>query len=280
MSNFDPVIEDQFYDPDYPASTLPVVFESYGSKLLGTMFRSAGAGQHPVIILLHGFPGYEVSYDLAHVFQRQGFNVLVFHYRGCLGSGGDYLWKNLVEDVPNSINFMESDYAQEKFGNDPDKIILMGHSMGGFAALYNSIQFDEIKYAASLAGFNAGLFGGLIESNKPVYEFSAQHLRPSMDFVKCDSSEILLNELITYKNEWNLLNHIEKLKEKNLLIIGAKNDSTTPLEIHHQPLINSLKTNNAKNVKDYILETGYSLADKRIELARIVSNWLNELNNY
>ncbi len=277
MTDFDPVIDDQIYNPDYPASTMPVVFESYGSKLLGTLFLSAGSGLHPVIILLHGFPGYEVSYDLAHVFQRQGFNVLVFHYRGCLGSGGDYLWKNLVEDVPYAINFMKSEYAQDEFRNDPNKIILMGHSMGGFAALFNAIRFDDIKYAASLAGFNAGFFGGLIESNKPIYEFSAQHLQSSMDFVKCSSAEVLLNELITYKNEWNFLNHIEKLAEKNLLIIGSKNDSTTPLEIHHQPLVNSLKMNNAKNAKEFILETGHSFADKRIALARIISEWLKEI---
>ena len=61
MTNFDPVIDDQVYDSDYPASTMPVVFESYGSKLLGTLFLSSGSGLHPVIILLHGFPGYEVS---------------------------------------------------------------------------------------------------------------------------------------------------------------------------------------------------------------------------
>jgi hypothetical protein len=194
-----------------------------------------------------------------------------------LGSEGDYLWKNLVDDVPSSIDFMKSEYAQDKFRNDPDKIILIGHSMGGFAALFNSIRYDNIKYAASLAGFNGGIFGELIEKNKPVYEFSVQHLQPSMDFVKCASAEILLNELITYKNEWNLINHIEKLSEKNLLIIGAKNDFTTPLEIHHQPLVNSLKMNNSKNVKDFILETGHSFSDKRIELARITSNWLNEI---
>ena len=194
-----------------------------------------------------------------------------------MGSGGDYLWKNLVDDVQSAINFMESEYAQNKFRNDSDKIILVGHSMGGFAALFNAIRFNDIKYAVSLAGFNAGFFGGLIESNKPVYEFSAQHLQPSMDFVKCGSAEVLLNELITYKNEWNLLNHIEKLAEKNLLIVGAKNDSTTPLEIHHLPLVNSLKMSNAKNVKEFILETGHSFADKRIALARIISEWLKEI---
>lgn len=277
MSDFDPVTQDQPSDLNFPASIVPVMFESSDCKLMGTMFLAAGEGTHPVIILLHGFPGDEVNYDLAQVFRRQGFNVLVFHYRGCWGSEGDYLWKNLVEDVSSAKRFVKSDYAKNKFRIDPDKIILIGHSMGGFAALFNTIIYDEIKFAVSIAGFNAGMFGELIESNKTIFEYSAQHIQPAMDFVKCDSAEILLNELIANKKDWNLLNYLEKLSSKNLLIIGAKFDTTTPIEIHHKPLISSLKMTNAKNVEEMILETEHSFSDKRIALARIISDWLSEI---
>lgn len=274
MNDFDPVIQDDQYNPTYPASIMPAMFESSGCKLLGTMFLAAGEGPHPVIILLHGFPGNEANYDLAQVFRRQGFNVLVFHYRGCWGSEGDYLWKNLVEDVSSAISFVKSYYAQKNFHIDTDKIILIGYSMGGFAALLNAVQNDEIKYAASLAGFNAGMFGELIESNKTIFEYSMQHMQPAMDFVKCGSADILLNELIANKKDWNLINYLEKLSEKNLLIIGAKFDTTAPLDIHHKPLMNALKTTNIKNVKEVILETEHSFSDKRIALARIISDWL------
>lgn len=277
MSDFDPVTQDQPSDLNFPASIVPAMFESFGCKLFGTMFLAAGEGLHPVIILLHGFPGNEVNYDLAHVFRRQGFNVLVFHYRGSWGSGGNYLWSSLVEDVSSSINFVKSDYAQSIYHVDPNKIILIGHSMGGFASLFNAIRNDDIKFAASLAGFNAGMFGELIESNKTIFEYSAQHIQQAMDFVKCDSAEILLNELIANKKDWNLLNYLEKLSSKNLLIIGAKFDTTTPIEIHHKPLISSLKMTNAKNVEEMILETEHSFSDKRIALARIISDWLSEI---
>jgi predicted alpha/beta-fold hydrolase len=90
MENFNPVTQDIPSDPQNPASMAPVIFESDGSKILGTMFIASGAELHPVIVLLHGFPGNEVNYDLAHAFKRQGFNVLVFHYRGCWGSEGNY----------------------------------------------------------------------------------------------------------------------------------------------------------------------------------------------
>lgn len=277
MLGFDPLIQDQIYDPNFPASMLPAMFESNGCKLLGTMFLAAGEGPHPVIILLHGFPGNEVNYDLAQVFRRQGFNVFVFHYRGCWGSEGDYSWKYLVEDTSSAISFIKSDYAKNKFRIDPDKIILVGHSMGGFAALFNTVLHDEIKYAVSIAGFNAGMFGELIEENKTIFNYSTQHMQPAMDFVKCNSADILLNELIENKKEWNLFNYLGELSSKNLLLIGAKFDTTAPMDIHHRPLMSALSSINAKNIKEIILETGHSFSDKRIALARIISEWLSEI---
>ena len=277
MIDFDPLIHDQVYDSIFPASMLPAIFESNGCKLMGTMFLAAGEGPHPVIILLHGFPGNELNYDLAQVFRRQGFNVLVFHYRGCWGSEGEYLWKYLVDDTSSAINFVKSDYAKNKFRIDPDKIILVGHSMGGFAALFNSVLHDDIKFAVSIAGFNAGMFGELIETNISIFKYSTQHMQSAMDFVKCSSADILLNELIENKKEWNLINYLEKLSSKNLLLIGAKFDTTTPMDIHHKPLMSALSSFNAKNAKEIILETGHSFSDKRIALARIISEWLSEL---
>jgi pimeloyl-ACP methyl ester carboxylesterase len=278
MSPYDPVTQDEQYDPGFPSTMVPAMFEENGIKYLGTMFISAGEGPHPLIILLHGFPGNEVNYDLAQVFRRQGFNVFVFHYRGCWGSGGDYLWSNLVEDVSAALKFVKSRSSIEQFRIDKEKIVLIGHSMGGFAALFNSIRNDDIKHVASIAGFNAGKFGELIESSRMIFEYSAQHMQPAMDFVKCDSAATLLNELIANKKEWNLLNYLEKLSAKNLLLIGAQYDSTAPLDIHHKSLISALKKNGAENLNEIILETGHSFSDKRIALARIISGWLSGIN--
>lgn len=277
MIDFDPVTQDDKYDPTYQSSMMPAMFESFGCKIMGTMFLAAGEGPHPVIILLHGFPGNEANYDLAQVFRRQGFNVFVFHYRGSWGSEGNYFWKYLVEDVSSAISFVKSHYAQNKFRLDPEKIILIGHSMGGFAALFNAIKNDKINFAVSIAGFNAGKFGELIESSEMIYNYSRLHMQPAMDFVKCSSADILLNELITNKKDWNLINYLDKLVGKNLLIIGAKFDTTAPLDIHHRPLVAALKQAESKNVKEIIIETEHSFSDKRIALARIISDWLKEI---
>lgn len=274
---FDPATQDAPNDPKYPASMQPVSFTSHGCKLFGTFFFASGVGLHPTILLLHGFPGNEVNFDIAHAVRRMGFNVMVFHYRGCWGSEGEYLWTNLVEDVEEAIQFLKSEMAKEKYKVDSSKIILIGHSMGGFAAVYNSIKYDEIKNIASIAGFNSGLFGEFIEGNSELIQFSADTMEPAMEFVKCDSAVTLLNEMITNKKEWNLLNHLDTLKSKNWLIIAAKHDTIAPLDIHHKPLVGALKMSGATNFEEHILETGHSFSDSRIKLTKIICEWLDQI---
>lgn len=277
MIGFDPAIQDAPNDPKFPASMQPVSFTSKGCKLFGTFFFASGEGKHPTILLLHGFPGNEVNFDIAHAARRMGFNVMVFHYRGCWGSEGEYRWTHLVEDVDTAIQFLQSKAAGEKYNVDADKIVLIGHSMGGFAAVHNSIQHDEIKNIASIAGFNSGLFGEFIEGNNELIQFSADTMQPAMEFVKCDSAVTLLNEMITNKKEWNLLNHLDTLKSKNWVIIAAKHDTIAPLDLHHKPLVGALKMAGAANFHEHILETGHSFSDSRIKLTKIICEWLSQI---
>jgi poly(3-hydroxybutyrate) depolymerase len=44
-------------DAAVPASTPAVTFASGGETLPGLLHLPAGAGPHPVVVLLHGFPG-------------------------------------------------------------------------------------------------------------------------------------------------------------------------------------------------------------------------------
>ncbi|KAF0142300.1 MAG: lipoprotein [Stygiobacter sp.] len=273
---FDPVTQD---DPNSgeksPSSMSPLFFMSNGSKVLGTFFSAAGEGLHPTILLLGGFPGNEVNFDIAHMLRRQGFNVFSFYARGSWGSEGEYSWKNLVDDGAAAIKFLQSDLAKEKFFVDVSNISLVGHSMGGFSALYNSIHFDEIKNICAIAPFNAGMFGQFLSANYQVKLYAIQQMQPAMDFVKCDSAESLLNELIDNRKDWNLVNHLEKLATKNLLVISAKYDSIAPMELHHIPFEAKLKPVNS-NSEFVILEAGHSFSDKRIELMRLISDWFNK----
>src|SRR5690349_679107 len=86
-----------------PASTPPVTIESGGERLLGVLHRPAGEGPHPIVVLLHGFPGNERNFDLAQALRRAGYAALVFHYRGAWGVGGSYSWGHMLEDAARVV---------------------------------------------------------------------------------------------------------------------------------------------------------------------------------
>ena len=215
--------------------------------------------------------------------RRQGFNVLTFYYRGSWGSQGVYSWGTILSDTLAAYNFLKTDLVKQQFKIDEKKIFFVGHSMGGFSALYNSIFLDDVKNVCALAPFNAGYFGKILNARPDIKLFSIQKMQPSMEFVNYASSELLLNEMIEHQNDWDLINYIDKLKEKNILIIAAKYDTTAPLEIHHYPFIEKFKNNlsigktqNHKS-KIEILETGHSFSDKRIQVMRLISDWADQI---
>ncbi|KAF0151365.1 MAG: lipoprotein [Ignavibacteria bacterium] len=276
---FDPVTEDDSNSSGkFPASMAPLYFVSSASKVYGTFFSAAGEGLHPTVLLLGGFPGNEVNFDIAHMLRRKGYNVFTFYPRGCWGSEGNYSWQNLVDDGAAAIKFLQSNFIKGKFNVDAENISLVGHSMGGFSALYNAIHFDEIINVCGIAPFNAGLFGQVLANNEQIKHYSIQQMQPAMEFVKNDSAEILLNELIANMKEWNLLYHLENLAKKNILVVSAKFDSIAPVELHHLPLEAKLKSANP-NSEFVILETGHSFSDKRIQLMKIISDWFTKIEN-
>jgi uncharacterized protein len=69
-------------DEELAAALIPLTFESHGQPLVGRMLVAQGAGTHPTILLLHGFPGHDQNGDLMQSFRRAGWNVMTFHYRG------------------------------------------------------------------------------------------------------------------------------------------------------------------------------------------------------
>src|SRR4051812_45063848 len=82
---------------DAKASMVTMQIPSHGSPMNGLVYVAAGAGPHPVVILLHGFPGNERNLDLAQDMRRAGWDVLFFNYRGSWGTPGDFSFSHSME---------------------------------------------------------------------------------------------------------------------------------------------------------------------------------------
>src|SRR4051812_30789322 len=149
------VTHDPPRDAAHPARNRQLVIESHGSQMNALFFLAAGAGPHPTMLLLHGLPGNERNLDLAQAVRRAGWNVLTFTYRGAWGSEGDFSISNALEDTRAAMAFLRSAAASSAYGIDENRLVIAGHSMGGFAAAAfaaeDSLPHDE-AWTRSAAG--------------------------------------------------------------------------------------------------------------------------------
>ncbi|MBU7023946.1 MAG: alpha/beta fold hydrolase [Theionarchaea archaeon] len=274
--NFDPVTDDPAPDNVYPAALEPVIIKSKGSDLLGNFYIARGEGPHPTVVLLHGFPGNECNYDMAHVLRRAGWNVLVFHYRGSWGSKGSFSFSNCVEDVSSALSFLRSETWSQAYRVNPDKIVLIGYSLGGFAGMMTAAKDPGVPAVGSIAGFNIGLFAQSIMGNKEAEKLAIASFEQDLAPLQGTSGKALIQEMISHAEPWNLLTYSEELSRIPLLLIGGSRDEVAPVSVHHFPLVRAVKGHPNK-LASVILESGHLFLDKRIALTRTVLNWLNTL---
>lgn len=274
--NFDAISKDPVLDMEYPPFTRTFTFDVKGDDLIVMVYVAQGEGPHPTVILYHGFPGYEKNFDLAQALRRAGYNVMVFHYRGCWGSTGTYSVSNVLEDAEAAIDLLKTDACRTACRVDSDKIILMGYSLGGLTALITLANHPEIKSMAFLVGFNFGRYAkGLAGDEKKISE-AERFWEGSFAPLRGTSKEEFIAEIIRNRDKWDLVDYAEKLSGKNLLLVGGAYDTCADVENHHNPIVEVLKKNHANNLTDVILETDHDCSNMRIGLCEQVLAWLGE----
>ena len=128
------VTTDPAPDAAHPTRNVQVLVPSHGVGMNALFNLASGAGAHPTVVLFHGFPGNEQNLDLAQAIRRAGWNVLTLHYRGSWGSPGAFSLAGVMDDARAADAFVRDPAVAAKYGIDTRRIVLAGHSMGGFMA--------------------------------------------------------------------------------------------------------------------------------------------------
>lgn len=264
-------------DEQYPATLMPLTFESHGQQLVGRILVAQGAGPHPTVLLLHGFPGDEQNGDLAHIFRRAGWNVMTFHYRGAWGSQGSFSFMHVFEDIPIALDLLRTYKMQEQCRVDPERIVLIGHSMGGFAALFTAAADPSLHAVASLAGFHFGPFARLLRHDASLLAPTIRDWKTCLPALRGISAEQLVQEVLNHSEQWSLDQYLDQLSQRSVFLLGASQDTVAPPDLHHTPLVAALEQYEAARIRSAILHTDHAFSDARVTLAQHLLSWLDEV---
>ncbi|MBN1389131.1 MAG: alpha/beta fold hydrolase [Candidatus Thermoplasmatota archaeon] len=269
----DPVTEDvPIGDDAYPPGLEHLDIDSDGCCMLGVMFRTQGKGGHPTAVLLHGFPGHERNLDLAHMLRRAGWNSVVFHYRGAWGSEGDFTFSNMLKDVHACVEHLRSEKWEGVV--DPANITLIGHSMGGWAALMTAAEDPGIRQVASLAGFDLGAMRIFLRDNEMVRGSMSAMLGELVKPLKGADPNRLIQEIIEKGEDWCINGIVERFRGKRTLLVGASRDQVAVPELHHVPISMGLSNACGGDATVRKIDSDHNFSDRRIELSKTLLGWL------
>ncbi|MBN1332175.1 MAG: alpha/beta fold hydrolase [Synergistales bacterium] len=263
-------------DTDHPSGVMNIILHQGHERLHGIIYTPQGAGPHPTILLLHGFPGYEKNLDLAQILRRAGFNVIQFHYRGSWGSEGDYSFANVLSDVSMAVRYFTEKENAEKYNVDTSRMILIGHSLGGFAALMTAPHYHHLRHVISIACYNLGAVTRNYGKDEKFKDKTREMFEECTVPLKGTGVYDLVEEMKVHQEVWDIANHGEELREKHILLISGEEDDISELEIHHKPIALSLKNSGAGNLREVLLPDGHSFHDTRIKLAHTILEWLEK----
>jgi len=260
------------------SNPIPITFQSHGDKIVGYFYRASGDGPFPTAILLHGFPGGEGDlFGLGNRLCREGFNSLVFNYRGTWKSEGIYLPSTSLEDVGSAIDFLKSSAIADSYSIDTANLVTIGYSWGGGMALLGSLFDQSVKRVIDISGGDLGAIARLIE-NSDEYRIAHQNL---LDEVMSDSSVCRGIGgrkshlwLLEHRDEFDLVKKAERISKKKILIIGGWNDTEATLEDHVLPIFRALRRYSPENTSIKVYDSDHSFEGYKEILVDDIVTWL------
>jgi pimeloyl-ACP methyl ester carboxylesterase len=259
------------------ASMETMQIASHGSLMNALVYVAAGAGPHPVVILLHGFPGNERNLDLAQDMRRAGWDVMYFNYRGSWGTPGQFSFSHAIEDTAAAIAYLRRPEIAKKLRIDASRIVLIGHSMGGFMAVEAAASDPSIKAFATIS---AADFGGnfLASLDKARKTTAIDNLGKALanegmaPLAGCTPKGLAL-DVANHAPGWSFRANVDALKNRSALIVTSDDG----LAAQNQTFADALIHAGDAHVTSKHLPTDHAYSDQRTELSSTVLHWLASL---
>lgn len=269
------VIADPPQDKIHPATTVPFAMPTHGVRINAMLFVASGSGPHPTALMLQGVPGNDPNLDLARAIQRAGWDVLIVRYRGSWGSPGQYSFTHCREDGEAALAWLRAPSTSRTDRIDTNRIVVVGHSMGGFIAGWLAGHDDHLAGAALIsASRNLGNLPSGIPRQEVVkrMEDNLENDR-GMHTVGDTTAAELADEVIQNNAAWNLAQFAPTIAKHPLLVVTS-NDGGAP---GNERIAAAVNARPGANVTLIHLSTDHGYNDQRVTLASTIVRWLDHL---
>lgn len=259
-----------FTDP--PAAAAPrarmevLHIPSGGVEINGVAYLAAGAGPHPTIVLCHGWPGNEKNLDLAQALRRAGWNAITFNYRGSWGSPGNFRFSQNPEDAKAVLAMLRRPDIAAKLGVDTSRIVLAGHSMGGWVTAMVAAEDPALAGTILISAANMGALSGMGRER-----LTAQAAGNS-ETLAGTSPAAQADELIASAASFDLRRRAAGLARQPLLVLTS-DDGLKPLT---DPVVSAARAAGG-TISEIHQPTDHSWSDARLALAAHIHGWLQTL---
>jgi pimeloyl-ACP methyl ester carboxylesterase len=264
------VTSDPAQDKANPAAMVSFQLPSHGALLNALVYVAGGAGPHPTVVLLHGFPGNEKNLDLAQSMRRAGWDVLYFDYRGSWGSPGDFSFTHCLEDTAAAIAWVRDAANAARVRSDGKTVVLVGHSMGGFMALEAGARDPSVTAVVTISASDLGisrLQGVPGDQREAALRALGEHLAAEgMAPLAGTTPESLANEILANASAWNFAKLAEGLATRPLLVITSDDG----LRATNDALVEAVRGTGNQAASTVHFATDHSYSDRRIALQEAV----------
>jgi pimeloyl-ACP methyl ester carboxylesterase len=251
-------------DSVHPARMEVLHIPSGGVEINGVAYLASGAGRHPAFIFFHGLPGNEKNLDLAQAVRRAGWHAITVNYRGSWGSPGAFRFGGNLEDADAVLTFVRDSANATRLGIDSRRIVIAGHSMGGWVTALTAARHRDLLGAILISAADFGLLGTM-----PREQLVAL-MADNMESLQGVTAARMADEVIAGSARWTFAEAAGGLSRVPLLVLSSDDG----LAQHTNPLIERLRAlGNADVISDHHA-TDHSWSDRRIALQSAVINWL------
>jgi pimeloyl-ACP methyl ester carboxylesterase len=231
------------------------------SGIMARLFRPHGPEKCPLVVIFHGFPGIELNYDIAYALREAGCAALVPHYSGSWGSKGDFRVEGLTETVALVLRHAKSEPFANRYGIDPARIAVAGHSMGGMLAVL-ALEIDpEVRGVVAIDPSPLK-----VEGPRP----PAKAFESRARLLSGATAEQIVAGIGSFCAKWDPFRSIETLGNRFFMLVAASVPGAVTLPL--EPAIELARKAQAQNpdAELWVLASDHAFVSQRPLLRELV----------